>query len=255
MPTQPIPSPGPQPAAQPVEQPAPHYTEQDMQELRARYQLEASPPEEGRKAKWRCLIADPTCGFNVEINATSAYALRSRQGDAVEAALETWHSGRAQYDLWINLPAATKAVGRFKYTVLTLGPKGGIIASDGATLWGDIGLAGRYWLGRGRWAWTIEFSGALTFKVMEDQARFNGLTNQRSPLGLTVDVGVGVGGFGAIVIGGQFDTPLAREDLPDQERIYPSGMFFVGFRGNIVWGFPAAAAVTTHALTQRFVNP
>ena len=31
-----------------------------------------------------------------------------------------------------------------------------------------------------------------------------------------------------------------------------AGMFFVGFRGNILWGGPAAAAILTHGLTQRY---
>ena len=65
---------------------------------------------------------------------------------------------------------------------------------------------------------------------------------------------IGLGGFGALVVGGQFDSPMAREDIPERERIYASGMFFVGFRGNIVWGVPAAAVVATHALTERLVE-
>jgi hypothetical protein len=31
-------------------------------------------------------------------------------------------------------------------------------------------------------------------------------------------------------------------------------MFFVGFRGNVLWGVPAAAAVGTHAAVQRSVH-
>ena len=75
---------------------------------------------------------------------------------------------------------------------------------------------------------------------------------QRSPLGLTGDVGVGVGGWGALIVGGQINTALSRSELPDEIRISTSGSFFVGFRGNIAWGLPAAASVATHGLTQRY---
>ncbi|MGB1278083.1 MAG: hypothetical protein ACPG77_20220, partial [Nannocystaceae bacterium] len=73
------------------------------------------------------------------------------------------------------------------------------------------------------------------------------------PVGITADVGLGIGGFGALIIGGQINPALAREDIPEPVRVSSSGMFFVGFRGNILWGAPAALAVTTHAVTQRSV--
>jgi hypothetical protein len=53
----------------------------------------------------------------------------------------------------------------------------------------------------------------------------------------------------ALVIGGQYDSPLAREDVSERFRTSAAGMFFVGLRGNILWGGPAAAAVLTHGLT------
>jgi hypothetical protein len=225
-----------------------------MVEFRRRYKIE-EPPTFARKARWKCFIADPTCGFGVEINATSAYAYRVRQGDiSVSNATSNWHSGRAQYDVWVNFPTAVETRGKFKYTRLTLGPKGGVIVSDTNSLWGNLGIAGRYWLGRGRFAPSFEFSSALTFVLIQDRGPDDGIGPARSPVGFTVDFGIGIGGFGAIVIGGQFDSPMAREDLPERERIAASGMFFVGFRGNILWGLPAAAAVTTHALSQRFVT-
>ena len=120
-------------------------------------------------------------------------------------------------------------------------------------------MAFRYWMGRGRWAPTIEFSSALTFKIGERELKDAGLGDPewkmtRGPLGFTADVGFGLGGFGAIVLGGQYDSPLAREEIPDQYRTSAGGAFFVGFRGNILWGGPAAAAVATHAITQRRVQ-
>ncbi len=225
-----------------------------MRDLRQRYQLD-EPEANPRKVRWRCLIADPSCGFGVEINATSAYAYRLRQGDvSVAGAAIGWSSARAQYDIWINFPAAVESRGPFKYTRLTLGPKGGVIASDGSSLWGDIGIAGRYWFKRrGRLAPSFEFSSALTFSLYQDRG-VDGFGAQRSPVGFTADFGIGLGGFGALIVGGQFDSPMAREDIPESERIYASGMFFVGFRGNILWGLPAAGAVATHALAQRLVQ-
>jgi hypothetical protein len=71
---------------------------------------------------------------------------------------------------------------------------------------------------------------------------------------VSLDVGFGFGGWGAIVLGGQLDTPLVREELPPVVRINPSGMVFIGFRGNLAWGGPAALGVATHAVTQRLVE-
>jgi len=74
-------------------------------------------------------------------------------------------------------------------------------------------------------------------------------------VGFQADVGFGLGGFGAIVVGGQYDSPLAREDVPEEYRVYSSGMFYVGFRGNILWGGPAVAAVAAHASTRAVQRP
>ena len=73
-------------------------------------------------------------------------------------------------------------------------------------------------------------------------------------MGFTADIGVGLGGFGAIVLGGQFDSPLAREDVPEVARTPAAGVFYIGFRGNILWGAPAALGVATHAGALRAVN-
>lgn len=240
----------------PEEGDPPYYSDADMARLRQRHRL-PEPPKSERKARFRCWIADPTCSFNIEVNATSAYAYRVRQDSVAEAGqVSKWSSGRAQYDLWINLPVVVETAGRFRYTRMTLGPKGGVIVSDSKTIWGNVGLALRYWFGRGRWAPTFEFTSAITFKVA-DATRGDpdpGLQTRRSPAGITADVGVGLGGFGAIIVGGQYDAPLAREDISDAYRVPSQGMFFLGFRGNIVWGGPAAAAIGTHALTQRLVQ-
>jgi hypothetical protein len=228
----------------------PFYTDADMAALRDRYDLAPLPTEAPQRARWRCLIADPTCTFNVEVNATSAYAYRVQQGSPASDAISRWHSGRSQYDVWVNLPGVVETHGKYRYTRLSLGPKGGVIVSDSKTLWGNAGLAMRYWFGRGRWAPTLELSSALTFRLTTEN--MDGvIATRRSPIGVTADVGFGLGGFGALIIGGQYDSPLAREDVSEVARVYPSGMFFVGFRGNIVWGAPAAAAVGTTALSQR----
>jgi len=244
-----------------VERSGPPYADEaDDAELRARYEITESDPANREPVRWRCLVADPTCGTNIEVNATSAFARRVQQGDVSDGSVRSWNSGRAQYDLWVNLPVLTESRRRVRFTKMTFGPKGGLIFSDTGDFWGNLGVAARYWLGRGRFAPTIEFSSALAFKLGSRPTR--GLlpneepqfVSQRGPVGFTADVGVGIGGFGAIVFGGQYDSPLAREDIPEQYRVSSSGMFFVGFRGNILWGAPAAAAVVTHGLTQRLAE-
>jgi hypothetical protein len=62
----------------------PFYTPADMQALRQRHGLEADPAERRAQAEVPLLGRDPTCGFVVELNATSAYALRVRQGSVNE---------------------------------------------------------------------------------------------------------------------------------------------------------------------------
>ena len=243
----------------------PFYTKADEAKLRTRYGIESTDEEDTRQARWRCLIADPTCGISFEVNATSAYAYRLRQGDVREAGAVKWSSARVQYDFWLNLPVLVETSGNNRYSRITMGPKGGVVFSDSGDLWGNIGLATRYWLGRGRWAPTIEFTSALTFRMGSRPTReMYDSTGQaiepkfqmtRGPAGFSADVGVGFGGFGAIIIGGQYDSPFAREDVPEVFRTPAAGMFFVGFRGNILWGGPAGAAVLTHVLTQRYAGP
>jgi len=237
----------------------PFYREEDLEELRARYGIEKTPPKTARKAKWRCLIADPTCGFSFEIAATAAYARRFRQGNVSDTEdVLRWNSARAQYDLWLDIPAVVETRGRFRYTRMTMGPKGGVVASDTGDVWGNVGFATRYWFGRGAWAPALEFTSALTFGVMRRQTKNlppdedPSYRMRRSPVGFSADIGFGLGGFGALVIGGQYESPLAREDVPEELRVSAGGTFYVGFRGNIVWGVPAAAAVTAHAMALRY---
>lgn len=267
----------PQPVAAPVEEaPAPvvdterytvaggaggppFYDDADTAALRARHEVEVEPLDRTEGPRWRCLIADPACGRSVEVNALSAYTFRGRQGDVSGNGDDPrWHSGRAQYDLWVNFPVMAEVVGNKKFTRMTLAPKGGLIFSDGGSTWGNLGMAFRYWMGRGRWAPSVEFTSALSFKLGEN---IRGMDNERGdwgmsrgPVGFTADVGFGLGGFGAIVVGGQYDSPLAREEIEDRFRTSAGGAFFIGFRGNILWGGPAAAAVATHAVTQRSVQ-
>ncbi len=247
----------PEPSAT-AESGPPFYSKSDLETLRGRHGLDPAAPSE-RKARWRCLVADPTCSFNVEINATSAYAFRFHQGSPASDQLYRWSSGRSQFDLWVNLPGVIESHGLRRFTRLSLGPKGGVIVSDSKSIWGNAGLAMRYWFGRGRFSPTIELSSALTYRLTTvdstDSSTAGQIISQRSPLGVTADIGVGLGGFGALIIGGQVDSPLAREDITETARIYPSGMFFVGFRGNIIWGAPAAAAIGTTALTQQVTAP
>jgi len=225
-----------------------------MQALRTRYGLEPEPPTVERKPLFRCWVADPTCGFVVEVNATSAYAYRLRQGSVKEMGdVNRWNSARVQYDVWFSIPTMVETRGKIRYTRLSLGPKGGVIASDSKDIWGNVGIAGRYWFSRKRFAPNFEFTSALVFKVAGNNL-MGKFDTVRGPLGFTVDVGFGLGGFGALVVGGQFDSPLAREDVPDGERVATAGMFYLGFRGNIVWGAPAAAAVATHAIANRRIT-
>lgn len=243
------------PAAARVERAGPpFYDERDMEALRQRYGLEVSPPPETRKPVFRCWVADPTCGLVVELNATSAFAYRARQATADDPnSVRQWNSARVQYDLWISIPTVTETRGKLRFTRLTLGPKGGVVASDNKDIWGNVGIAGRYWFSRKRFAPALEFTSALVFKVAGADKVTGRFDSQRGPLGFTADIGFGLGGFGSIVVGGQFDSPFAREDIPAGERILASGMFFIGFRGNIVWGAPAALAVGTHAAVTRGV--
>lgn len=236
----------------------PYYSEADAKAFRETHGV-AEPDAPQRQARWRCLIADPTCGFNFEINATSAYAHRFQQGDVRSSNARNWASGRAQYDFWANIPVLVEQEGRTKYTRMTLGPKGGVAFSDGGDLWGNLGVAARYWFRRGRWSPTLEFTSALSFKIGSRETEDIGTSDpkfrmSRGPVGFTADIGIGLGGFGALIVGGQYDSPLAREDIPEQFRVSAGGAFFVGFRGNILWGGPAAAAIATHTLTQRFAE-
>jgi hypothetical protein len=195
------------------------------------------------------------CGFGVELTATTAFARRFRQGDiSVDGAFFQWNSARVAYDVWVNFPAHTQTIGTYKFTRLTLGPKASVVASDNQDLWGNFGIALRYWFGTRKWSPALEFSSALSFKLIGEQS--GGITQpERSPIGITGDVGLNIGGWGAIIVGGQYDTPLAREELPEKFRISAGGQVFVGFRGNILWGAPAAAAVGTHIAIQRQAPP
>ncbi len=237
----------------------PYYTEADLAELRTRHGLDPASPPPPQPARWRCLIADPTCRHVIEVQAMGGYALRARQGDVSLGTVDRWSSARAQYDLWVSLPALAETEGKNRYTRMSLGPKGGVILSDTGDLWGNLGIAARYWLGRGRWAPSIEITSALSFKMATREAMGDAAAErfrmQRGPVGFQADVGFGLGGFGAIVVGGQYDSPLAREDVPEELRVVSSGMFYVGFRGNILWGGPAVAAVAAHASTRAVQRP
>ena len=250
-------SPAPAPAPVPVPAPEvgpPFYRPEDMQALRQRHGLDPKPPTVERKPVFRCWVADPTCGFVIELNATSAYAFRAEQGSVNKVNdIKRWSSTRVQYDVWFSIPTMVETRGKFRYTRLSLGPKGGVVASDSKDIWGNVGIAGRYWFSRKRFAPNLEFTSSLVFKVVGIN-RAGNFDSVRGPMGFSADVAFGLGGFGSIVVGGQFDSPLAREDVPDVERVSAGGMFFLGFRGNIVWGAPAALAVATHAITTRAVT-
>ncbi len=236
----------------------PFYTEADLAELRTRHEVDPASPPAREAVRWRCLIADPSCRHSFEIQAMGGYALRARQGDVSRGTVDRWSSARAQYDFWLSLPALVETEGKSRYTRMSLGPKGGVIFSDGGDLWGNLGIAARYWLGRGRWAPSIEITSALAFKLgtrVGNDVQAEKFRMQRGPVGFQADVGFGLGGFGAIVLGGQYDSPLAREEVPEEYRVVSSGMFFVGFRGNILWGGPAAAAVAAHASTRGVQRP
>jgi hypothetical protein len=248
--------------AQPQEGEPPYYSEEDMAQLRERHGLDPQLAPAERQARWRCLIADQSCGMTFEVQATSAFALRLRQGDrTVTSDILRWNSGRAQYDAQLNIPVSTETVGTFKYTRLTLGPKGGVIASDSRDVWGNMGVAGRYFFNRKAWSPTLEFSAAMTFKLL-GEGRCGDADNpvdctvpERSPIGIQADFGVGLGGWGSLIVGAQYDSPLAREDLSEEFHVASSGMVYFGFRGNILWGAPLVGAVATHTLAQRSAGP
>jgi hypothetical protein len=237
---------------------APYYDPADIDALRKRHGLKPMPKPDARKVKWRCFIADPLCGFNVEVQAMGAVAGRFKQGDVRTASARKWASGRAQYDVWVNIPVLTENSGRTRYTRMTLGPKAGAMFSDTGDTWGNLGMVARYWFGRGRFAPMIEFTSALAFKIARRQTvdlppgEKPHYEMQRGPVGITGDIAFGFGGFGALVFGGQYDSPLARQDIPGEYRTAAAGMLYFGFRGNILWGAPAAAALATHGLTQRY---
>ncbi len=237
----------------------PYYTEGDLAELRERHGVDPVSPAAPTPVRWRCLIADPTCRHSFELQALGGYAMRARQGDVSMGTVDRWNSARAQYDLWASLPALVESVGKTRYTRMSLGPKGGVIFSDTGDMWGNLGIAARYWLGRGHWAPSIEITSALSFKLATRLPQLDGdpdaFRMQRGPVGFQADVGFGLGGFGSIVFGGQYDSPLAREEIPEEYRVVSSGMFYVGFRGNILWGGPAVAAVAAHASTRAVNRP
>lgn len=233
----------------------PFYSEDDMNALRLRYGLDPIADHKPRKPKWRCLIADPACRVSFEVQGTSGYAYRLRQADVSQSNdVRQWNSAIAGYDAWLSIAAASEVVGRSRYARLTLGPKVGVTASDGGDVWGNFGMAARYWFGHGAWSPNIEFTTALNFSLARFDQRTDLIEPRRTPIGITADIGFGVGGFGAIVLGGQFETPLAREELPEAIRSSAAGMFFVAFRGNILWGVPLAGAITSHALANRLVE-
>jgi hypothetical protein len=248
----------------PPEEGPPFYDQADEAALRERFGLEPLTEEAPRRSRWRCLVADPSCGFTFELNAMGAYARRFRQG-AVDGSggVESWNTARAQYDLWLNFPTVVEHQGRAKWTRMTLGPKGGLVASDTGSLFGTVGLALRYWLGKGRvargaFAPAIEASGALSFGLLrrpiDPDTGERTWVHQRAPVGFTADVGFGLGGFGALVVGAQYESPLDRDEIAERFRVRPGGMVFVGFRGNVLWGAPAAVAVTAHAVAERTVD-
>lgn len=240
----------------------PFYDEADEATFRERFGLSPAPSEKIRRVRMRCLVADPLCGITVEVQALSAYALRARQGSVATVNARTWNSARAQYDAWVLFPAVVRTRGRIRYNVLSIGPKGGVIASDGADVWANFGLAMRAFFGTGAWAPHLEVTGALAFRIAGRAEGTDGFFGAgraevgpvRSPAGFTMDVGFGLGGFGSIVVGGQYDSPMAREEIPESLRVPAAGMFYVGFRGNIMWGAPAAAAIGTHVLAGRLVS-
>ena len=241
-------------APDPEEQGPPYYSEDDIDALRARYEIPEDPRVEPRKPKWRCLIPDPMCGFGVELSATSAYVYRTRQGNiSIDGSFFEWNSARVAYDLWFNFPAHTQTIGTYKFTRLTLGPKLSVVASDNEDLWANMGIALRYWFGVGKWSPALEFTSALSFKLAGQNDGL--IETERSPVGLSADIGLNIGGWGALIVGGQYDSPLAREEIPEKFRVSAAGQLFVGFRGNILWGAPAAASVATHIALQRGAPP
>lgn len=221
-------------------------TPEPERQLRARYGMETDPPKFVRQARLGCLIADPTCAVALEINAMTAYALRFVQVEAQdEFEVERRNTARVEYESVFLLPAVYAVRGRYKYNILGLGPAVGVVATDRGQLWGRAGLAGRWWLGRGVWAPALEMRSSLSFLLREDRGM--GPKPARSAPGINFDLGVNLGGWGAIVIGGQYETPSVGAGTSQFLKRYSAGTFYLGFRGNILWGGPLAASIATQA--------
>lgn len=232
----------------------PPYTPAELDAVRAKHGLPPMPSEAPRRARWRCLIADPTCGTTIEVTATSAYVRRFAQVSSSGGNTRSWNSGRADYSVTWLTPALSKTVGRQQFNLVSMGATGGVIVAEDYELWGKMGFASRFWLGRGAWSPALEFQSGLSFLLRTRANSEEGPSAGRSPVGFHADVGLNIGGWGAVVLGGQYETPLARNDVPAALRTRPGGALFIGFRGNLLWGAPVAAAITTQALTQRLVE-
>jgi len=224
--------------------------EESKRRVQSKSELHVVQERRTHRARWDCWIPDPTCRRSIEVNATTAYAMRFVQiGSKKELATRIRHTALIAYEASLLFTSNTQALHRYKYSVFSLGPMGGIAASDAHDLWGSFGVVGRYWLGRGEWSPAIELHGLLNFKLRG--SRGTNIIAQRSPIGFRGDLGINIGGWGAMIVGGEYQVPLITDGLPEGHHISAGGMFYAGFRGNILWGLPAATAVATHVLVNR----
>jgi hypothetical protein len=244
----PPPSRPPSPAPT-VEKPGPpFYTDADMQALRTRYGLEADPPTGRAPAGVPLLDRRPDLRLRRRAQRHQRLRLPPAPGQRRHPNdVNRWNSARVQYDIWLSIPTMVETRGKYRYTRLSLGPKGGVIASDSKDIWGNVGLAGRYWFGRKAFAPSIEFTSALAFKVAGRNRLTDPQLRQRPrPARLHRRRRL----RHRRLRSDRRRRPVRQPAQPvDEQDDSAAGMFFLGFRGNILWGAPAGAAVGTHAAT------
>jgi hypothetical protein len=144
--------------------------------------------------------------------------------------------------------------GKYRYTRLSLGPKGGVIASDSKDIWGNVGIAGRYWFGRKAFAPSLEFTSALVFKVA-GRNRLTATSTTSAARSASPPTSASASAASARSSSAASSTARSPARTSPTSEAPAAGMFYLGFRGNILWGAPAALAVGTHAATTASITP
>ena len=125
---------------------APYYMAA-IDAVRKRHGLGAMPGNDTRKVRWRCFIADPLCGFNIEVQAMGAVAGRFKQGDVRTASVRKRERRRAVRRLGEH-PGDHRERGPHPLHPHDARAEGLGIPRYGHT-WGNVGMVGRDLFGRG----------------------------------------------------------------------------------------------------------